>query len=185
MWGGVMIQHPGLVLWFTGLSGSGKSTVARALEQELKARRLRVELLDSQIVRQTLTRDLGYSKDDRDINIERVTFVAKLLSRNNIIVVASFISPYEATRQYVRREVTNYIEIFTDSPLKICMERDRKGLYEQAIAGKVTNFTGVNDPYEVPKHPDIHLHTERESVAESVEKISAWLESHGLIPGDG
>jgi adenylyl-sulfate kinase len=133
-------------------------------------------------VRESLTKDLGFSKEDRDKNIERVTFVAKLLSRNNVVVLASFISPYRETRAYIRRETTNYIEVFVDAPLEVCIERDVKGMYKKAIAGQIPNFTGVSDPYEAPENPDIHIRTDQESVANSVTKIIVWLEARGLIP---
>jgi len=177
-----MLVHAGFVLWFTGLSGAGKTTLARALETELQNRYMRVERLDGDTVRQSLTRDLGYTRADRDMNIERVTFVAKLLSRNNVVVLGAFISPFAETRDYVRRETTNFIEVFVDAPLEVCAQRDVKGLYEQAFAGEIENFTGVNHPYEVPQRPDIHVHTDRETVQESTAKILSWLENRGLIP---
>jgi adenylyl-sulfate kinase len=177
-----MIEHAGFVLWFTGLSGAGKTTIAQAVEKQLKERLMRIERLDGDTVRQKLTRDLGFSKEDRDKNIERVAFVAQLLSRNNVIVLASFISPYRETRNYVRQETNNFIEVFVDAPVEVCMERDVKGLYAKAIAGEIPNFTGVSDPYEVPLTPDIHLHTDKETVEQSVKKVLVWLEQRGLIP---
>jgi adenylyl-sulfate kinase len=177
-----MTEYPGFVLWFTGLSGAGKTTIAVALEPKLRERGIRTERLDGDIVRTQLTRDLGFSKEDRDKNIERVTFVAKLLSRNNVGVLASFISPYAATRDYVRGETTNFIEVFVDAPLEVCAERDVKGMYAKAFAGEIKNFTGVSDPYEAPANPDIHLHTDPETVNQSVEIILAWLEEHGFVP---
>lgn len=177
-----MIEHAGFVLWFTGLSGAGKTTLAQALEADLKARGLRLERLDGDTIREGLTKDLGFSKEDRDKNIERVTFVAKLLSRNNVVVLASFISPYAATRDFVRRETTNFIEVFVDAPLEVCAERDVKGMYAKAFAGEIKNFTGVSDPYEAPVQPDIHIKTHEESIAESTAKVLHWLETRGLIP---
>lgn len=177
-----MTEHPGFVLWFTGLSGAGKTTISRALEAELRARQVKVERLDGDTVRQSLTRDLGFSKEDRDKNIERVTFVAKLLSRNQVAVLAAFISPYAETRDYVRRETTNFLEVFVDAPLDICAERDVKGMYKKAFAGEIENFTGVSDPYEAPLTPDIHVQTHLETVEESVAKILDWLEKHAFIP---
>lgn len=177
-----MIEHPGFVLWFTGLSGAGKTTICLALEPKLRERGVRVERLDGDVVRQSLTKDLGFSKEDRDRNIERVTFVAKLLSRNNVGVLSAFISPYAETRQYVRQETTNFIEVFVDAPLQVCIDRDVKGMYADAIAGKIKNFTGIDDPYEAPASPDIHVRTDQETVEESVEKILAWLEEHQFIP---
>ena len=177
-----MIIHAGFVLWFTGLSGAGKTTIAAAVETVLRGRGLRVERLDGDTVRQKLTKDLGFSKEDRDTNIERVTFVAQLLSRNNVVVLGAFISPYRATRDYVRQETTNFIEVYVDAPLEVCIERDVKGLYLKALAGEIPNFTGVSDPYEAPQHPDIHIHTDLESEVESAGKVVAWLEQRGLIP---
>lgn len=177
-----MIEHPGFVLWFTGLSGAGKTTLALALEKEFRSRGVRIERLDGDTVRQSLTRDLGFSKEDRDKNIERVTFVAKLLSRNNVVVLASFISPYQATRDYVRSETTNFIEVFVDAPLQVCADRDVKGMYAKAFRGEIPNFTGVSDPYESPENPDIHVETHNETIEESTQKILTWLEERGLIP---
>jgi adenylyl-sulfate kinase len=172
----------GFVLWFTGLSGSGKTTLAKLVEQELKARGVRVERLDGDIVRQSLTADLGFSKDDRDKNIQRVTFVAKLLSRNGVGVLAAFISPYRVTRDWVRGEVTNFIEVFVDCPLDECIRRDIKGLYTKAITGEIPEFTGVSDPYEPPLDPEITLNTAAESVEESFAKIMSYLEEKGYVP---
>ena len=132
----------------TGLSGSGKTTIAKIIEAELHGRGIKLERLDGDVVRQSLTRDLGFTKEDRDKNIERVTFVAKLLSRNGIGVIASFISPYQATRDMIRRETTNFIEVFVHAPLEVCAERDVKGMYAKAYAGEIENFTGVSDPYD-------------------------------------
>jgi len=172
----------GFVLWFTGLSGAGKTTLAKRVEQELKARGVRVERLDGDVVRQSLTADLGFSKEDRDKNIQRVTFVAKLLSRNGVGVLASFISPYRATRDWVRSEVTNFIEVFVDCSLEECIRRDVKGLYAKALAGEIPEFTGVSDPYEPPLNPEIHLDTAKESIEESLGKIMSYLEERGYVP---
>ncbi len=172
----------GFVLWFTGLSGAGKTAVAKRVEGELKGRGLQVERLDGDIVRQSLTADLGFTKEDRDKNIQRVTFVAKLLSRNGVAVLCSFISPYRATRDWVRREVTNFIEVFVDVSLDEAMRRDVKGLYKKALAGEIRNFTGIDDPYEPPLNPEIYLDTDRETVDESVDKVLRWLEQQGFIP---
>lgn len=174
--------YPGFTLWLTGLSGAGKTTIALALEAELRQRGLKIERLDGDTVRESLTRDLGFSKEDRDKNIERVTFVAKLLSRNGVGVIASFISPYQAMRDYVRRETTNFIEVFVDAPLTVCAERDVKGLYAKAFAGQIPLFTGVSDPYEAPENPEIVVHTDQETVQESVAKILDYLEWRAFIP---
>lgn len=178
----MMTEHPGFVLWFTGLSGAGKTTLALALNEKLKARHVRVERLDGDVVREGLTRDLGFSKEDRDKNIERVTFVAKLLSRNNVAVLASFISPYAQTRSFVRGEVTNFIEVFVDAPLEVCEDRDVKGMYAKARAGLIKNFTGIDDPYEPPAAPEIHIKTHETTVDQAVDDIIDWLQNNSYIP---
>jgi adenylyl-sulfate kinase len=180
--GTTLTQQKGFTLWLTGLSGSGKTTIAKIVEAELHGRGIKLERLDGDVVRQSLTRDLGFSKEDRDKNIERVTFVAKLLSRNGIGVIASFISPYQATRDMIRRETTNFIEVFVHAPLEICVERDVKGMYAKAFAGVIENFTGVSDPYEEPVNPDIVVHTHEETPEESAQKLIAYLEEKGFIP---
>lgn len=172
----------GFVLWFTGLSGAGKTTLARLIEQDLRTRGVRVERLDGDVVRQSLTSDLGFSKEDRDKNIQRVTFVAKLLSRNGVGVLASFISPYRATRDWVRSEVTNFIEVFVDCPLEECIRRDVKGLYTKALTGEIPEFTGVSDPYELPSNPEITLNTGDESIEQSFAKVMSYLEEKGYVP---
>ena len=177
-----IVEQKGFTLWFTGLSGAGKTTIALRIEEELKKRGLRVERLDGDTVRQSLTRDLGFSKEDRDKNIERVTFVAKLLSRNNVAVLASFISPYQAVRDQVRRETTNFIEVYVEVPLDEAVKRDVKGLYKKALAGEIENFTGVSDPYEAPLKPEIHVPTHLETVEESVQRVLAYLEEHNYVP---
>ena len=176
-----MAEHQGFTMWFTGLSGAGKTTVAVALVEELRARGLKVERLDGDIVRQGLTRDLGFSKEDRDKNIERVTFVAKLLSRNGVGVLAAFISPYRETRAMVRRETTHFIEVFVNAPIEVCAARDVKGMYAKAFRGEIKNFTGVDDPYEEPLNPEITLNTHEETVGECVAKCLAYLEEHGYL----
>jgi adenylyl-sulfate kinase len=176
-----MAEHKGFTLWFTGLSGAGKTTIAVAVEKELRARGLKVERLDGDIVRQGLTRDLGFSKEDRDKNIERVTFVAKLLSRNGVAVLASFISPYRETRAMIRRETTNFIEVFVHAPLDVCVQRDVKGMYARAFRGEIKNFTGVDDPYEEPLNPEIMLNTHLESVEGCAARCLTYLEAHGFL----
>jgi adenylylsulfate kinase len=175
------VTRKGFTLWLTGLSGAGKTTIAVELENQLRERGLYIERLDGDTVREGLTRDLGFSKEDRDKNIERVTFVAKLLSRNGVGTIASFISPYREARQNVRQNTTNFIEVYVNAPLDVCASRDVKGLYAKAFAGELKGFTGVNDPYEAPESPEITVHTDRESLEESVAKIVDYLESHGLI----
>lgn len=177
-----MTQTAGFTLWLTGLSGAGKTTIAVALEKALRERRVRVERLDGDTVRQGLTRDLGFSKEDRDKNIERVSFVAKLLSRNGVGVLAAFISPYREAREKARAETTNFIEVYVHAPLEVCIQRDVKGMYAKAIAGEIKAFTGISDPYEAPEAPEITVYTDRETVEESVAKIVRYLENRHFIP---
>src|SRR5690606_9504802 len=175
----------GFTLWLTGLSGAGKTTIAVALERELRARNVRVERLDGDTVREGLTRDLGFSKEDRDKNIERVTFVAKLLTRNGVVVLTAFISPYKATREASRREIGEFLEVYVEAPMETLLERDVKGLYRKALAGEIKNFTGVDDPYEAPENPDLVCATHRETVEESAAKVIRLLEERGYIPAAG
>lgn len=177
-----MSDQKGVTIWLTGLSGSGKTTIAVPLAETLRQRGLKVERLDGDIVRQSLTRDLGFTKEDRNKNIERVTFVAKLLTRNGVIVICSFISPYRARRAKSRQEIGEFIEVYVECPVETCAERDVKGLYAQAFAGEIENFTGVSDPYEPPEDSEIVCHTAEETVEESVAKIVAYLEEHGYVP---
>jgi adenylyl-sulfate kinase len=178
-------EQIGFTLWFTGLPCSGKSAVADGVAAILKERGLRVERLDGDIVRQDLTRDLGFSKKDRDENIRRVTFVAKLLSRNGVAVLTSFISPYREMRDRARREATNFVEIYAKCPVEICMSRDVKGMYEKAIRGEIKEFTGISDPYEEPLNPEIVLETDRETLEGSVQKVLTRLNEIGLLEGRG
>ena len=171
----------GVTVWFTGLSGAGKTTIATRVEAILAERAVRVERLDGDVVRQSLTRDLGFSKEDRDKNIERVTFVAKLLTRHGVVVLSSFISPYRAMREAGRREIGEFLEVYVRAPLDTLVERDRKGLYKKALAGELLGFTGVNDPYEEPEHPDLICDTHIESVDQSVAKVIELLESRGYV----
>lgn len=177
-----MNEQQGFVVWMTGLSGAGKTTVALEMLRQLDGRHLKLERLDGDVVREGLTKDLGFSAEDRAKNIERVTFVAKLLSRNGVGCICSFISPYQAVRDHVRAETTNFLEVFVDAPLDVVISRDVKGMYKKAIAGEIPNFTGISDPFEAPANPDIHLRTDQETVAESAAKIIAALETRGFIP---
>ena len=174
-------NHRGVTIWLTGLSGAGKTSIAIPLTEALLERGYKVERLDGDVVRKNLTRDLGFSKEDRDKNIERVTFVAKLLTRNNVIVPCAFISPYRAERARAREEIGEFIEVFVECPVEICAKRDVKGLYAKAYAGEIPNFTGVSDPYEPPENPEVAGHTAKETVEESVAKIIAYLEENGYI----
>lgn len=169
-----------MAIWLTGLSSAGKTTIARALHDELRARALRVELLDGDEVRHNLCKDLGFSKEDRDENIRRIAYVAGLLTRNGVVVLVSAISPYREARQKAREQIGNFVEIYINAPLDVCESRDVKGLYRRARAGELHGMTGIDDPYEPPTDPAIECRTDRESLAESVRKviegIQPWLE---------
>jgi adenylyl-sulfate kinase len=176
------MEQKGVTVWFTGLSGSGKTALALRLEEELRRRGLKVERLDGDIVRQGLTRDLGFSKEDRDKNIERVTFVAKLLTRNGVAVLCSFISPYREVRARSRQEIGNFAEVYCYAPLETLIERDVKGLYKKAMAGEIENFTGVSDPYEAPESPEVTIDSSRETIEESLTKVLLKLKELGYVP---
>ena len=172
----------GFTLWFTGLSGSGKSTLAQTMEVELRERGLRVEVLDGDVVRTRISKGLGFSREDRDTNILRIGFVCNLLSRNGVVAIAAAISPYRETRNEVRRMIGHFIEVYVSCPFDECVRRDVKGLYAQAMAGEVTNFTGVSDPYEEPWEPEIVVETDKETPDESARKILSTLERLGYVP---
>ena len=176
-----MTDRKGFTLWFTGLSGSGKTALAKAVEVELRSRGRGVERLDGDIVRESLTKDLGFTKEDRDTNIERVTFVAKLLTRNGVGVLCSFISPYRERRAKSRAEIGNFVECYVECPLEVCIERDVKGLYQRAIAGEIENFTGISDPYEAPENAEIVVHTGQQTLEESASVILQRLEELGYL----
>jgi adenylyl-sulfate kinase len=175
----------GFALWFTGMSGAGKSTLSAPVAEKLRALGHRVELLDGDVVRTNLSKGLGYSKEDRDINIRRIGFVANLLSRNGVIAVTAAISPYRAIREEVRRMITNdgagFVEVFVSCPLEVLAERDVKGLYKKALAGEIKNFTGVDDPYEPPANPEVVVDSSVEKVADSIDKIIARIQELGYL----
>jgi adenylylsulfate kinase len=171
----------GFTLWFTGLPCSGKSAVADRVAEILRKRGLRVERLDGDIVRQSLTRDLGFSREDRNENIRRVTFVAKLLTRNGVAVLTSFISPYREIRAEARREIGAFVEVYAKCALEVCIQRDIKGMYEKARKGEIKEFTGISDPYEEPVNPEILLETDKESLEESVQNILKRLGELGYL----
>lgn len=173
------MEHKGCTLWFTGLSGSGKTTLARAVEQELSARGMKVEILDGDIVRQNLSKGLGFSKEDRDTNIRRIGFVCNLLSRNNVIAIGAAISPYREIRDEVRANTAHFVEVYVECPLDVLIERDIKGLYKKALAGEIQNFTGISDPYEPPLTAEIVVNSGTQSVEESAQIILRKLEELG------
>lgn len=176
------MEQKGVTVWFTGMSGAGKTALAVPLEEELRNRGLRVERLDGDIVRQALTRDLGFSKEDRDKNIERITFVAKLLTRNGVAVLCSFISPYREVRAQVRDQVGSFVEVYCYAPLETLIDRDVKGLYKKALAGEIKNFTGISDPYEPPENPDVTIDSSTETIDESLAIVLHKLEELGYVP---
>ncbi|MBW4654501.1 MAG: adenylyl-sulfate kinase [Kaiparowitsia implicata GSE-PSE-MK54-09C] len=175
-------EQRGVTVWFTGLSGAGKTTIRMAVEQQLRHRGLKVEVLDGDIVRQYLTKGLGFSKEDRDENIRRIGFVAHLLTRNGVVVLVSAISPYEQARAEVRQTIGDFVEVFVNAPLSVCEQRDVKGLYKKARAGEIKHFTGIDDPYEVPTNPDVECHTDQETLEESVATVLRHLEAAGYVP---
>ncbi|BAY20949.1 adenylyl-sulfate kinase [Calothrix sp. NIES-2100] len=175
------MKQQGAILWLTGLSGAGKTTIAVAVAEELQKRNYPTELLDGDIVRTHLSQGLGFSKQDRDINVRRIGFVANLLSRNGIIAIASAISPYRQVREELKQTTHNFIEIYIDAPLAVCEARDVKGLYAKAKAGEIKNFTGISDPYEAPINPDIICQTDKFTVEECVNQVLQYLERQGLI----
>ncbi len=162
------------VLWLTGLSGSGKSTIGERLYNDLKAKGFKVEYLDGDRVRDIFP-NTGFSKEERDRHVKRIGFLASMLEKNGVIVIASFISPYEESRQFVRKLCNNFVEIHLSTPLEECIKRDVKGLYARAISGELQNFTGISDPYEVPLNPEIRIDTTNISVNEAVKRISRFV----------
>jgi adenylylsulfate kinase len=175
-------KERGFTLWFTGLSGAGKTTIAEIVEHELRERTRRVEVLDGDIVRTNLSKGLGFGRDDRNVNVLRIGFVANLLTRNGVAVIVSAISPYKEARDQVRRRIVDFVEVFVDAPLEVCAERDVKGLYQKAFAGEIPQFTGVSDPYEPPAAPDLVLKTDEEEPQESARKVIRKLEFFGYLP---
>jgi adenylylsulfate kinase len=178
-----MASEQGFCLWFTGLSGSGKTTITTHLVKELRKRGSKLEVLDGDIVRENLSKGLGFSKEDRDTNIRRIAFVANLLSRNGVPVITAAISPYREIRNEAREMMDDrFIEIYTKAPLEVCEERDVKGLYAKARAGEIKEFTGISDPYEPPESPELVIETDKQSPEESAHQILAFLEERQLIP---
>jgi len=176
------MQPNGFTVWLTGLSAAGKTTVANGLRARLLERGRKAEVLDGDVIRTNLSKGLGYSREDRETNIRRIGFVCELLARNGVGVVASAISPYRAIRREVRQKVRHFVEVFVDCPLELCIQRDPKGLYKRALAGEIRRFTGIDDPYEPPEHPEVHLHTEQEEPDQSVQRVIEKLEELGYLP---
>jgi adenylylsulfate kinase len=175
------MNDPGFVIWFTGLSGAGKSTIAGELEREFQKRSLNYEILDGDVVRTHLSKGLGFSKADRDTNIRRIGWVARTLARHGCVAVCAAISPYREIRDEIRKDTGRFVEVFVDAPLDVCEKRDVKGLYKKARAGEIKEFTGISDPYEAPVEPEVVCRTDRETVRESAEKILKRCEELGYL----
>lgn len=172
----------GFTVWFTGLSGAGKTTLADRLAPVLRQRGLKVELLDGDVVRTNLSKGLGFSKEDRDTNIRRIGFVCDLLSRNGVVAIASAISPYREIRDEVRTKIGSFVEVYVKCPIDVLAERDVKGLYKKALRGEIKNFTGVSDPYEEPLRPEVTVESDKETVEQGLAKILGKLEEMGYVP---
>jgi adenylyl-sulfate kinase len=177
-------MYKGFTLWFTGLSGAGKSTISDRIAQRLRDCGAKVEVLDGDVVRTHLSRGLGFSREDRDENIRRIGFVCELLSRNGVIAIVAAISPYRAVREEVRGRIENFVEVYVECPVEVLAARDVKGLYQKALAGEIANFTGISDPYEPPATPEITVNSSTETVEQSVDRIWATLERLGLVRFD-
>ncbi|MGB7521942.1 MAG: adenylyl-sulfate kinase [Spirulinaceae cyanobacterium] len=175
------MNQRGVTLWFTGLSGAGKTTITQALAEKLRSMGCKLEILDGDIVRQNLTKGLGFSKEDRDENIRRIGFVSNLLTRNGVIVLVSAISPYREIRQEVKQKIGDFLEVFVNAPLNVCEDRDVKGLYKKARAGEIKGFTGIDDPYEAPKNPEVECRTDLEELSESVDKVLTKMKESGYL----
>lgn len=171
----------GVTVWLTGLPSSGKSTVGRILERQLRKANLKVELLDGDVIRTNLSKGLGFTREDRDINIKRVGFVCQLLTRNGVMAIATVISPYREIRDYVRRMVGNFVEVYVKTSVEECEKRDVKGLYKQVRAGQISGFTGIDDPYEEPLNPEVVCETEKETPEQSAEKVIGRLQELGYL----
>lgn len=175
------MEQKGVTIWFTGLSGAGKTTISHQVELRLREKGYKLEVLDGDIVRTNLTKGLGFSKEDRDENIRRIGFVSNLLTRNGVIVIVSAISPYRAMREEVREKIGNFVEVYVNAPLSVCEDRDVKGLYKKARSGEIKLFTGISDPYEAPINPEIECRTDLEELDESVNKVLQSLEKLGYL----
>ena len=175
------MNQRGVTIWFTGLSGAGKTTISKVVAEKLRLQGCKLEILDGDIVRENLTKGLGFSKADRDENIRRIGFVSHLLTRNGVIVLVSAISPYREIREEVKQKIGDFVEVYVNAPLTVCEERDVKGLYKRARAGEIKNFTGIDDPYEPPFNPTIECRTDLEELEESVAKVFNKLEELGYL----
>ncbi len=176
--------NKGFTIWFTGLSGAGKSTLSEIIEERLRAHGRNVEVLDGDIVRTHLSKGLGFSREDRDTNIKRIAFVCGLLTRNGVVSISAAIAPYAEAREWARKEIGNFVEIYVKCPIEVCRQRDVKGLYKLVDEGKIKGFTGVDDPYEEPEHPELVIETDKETVEESVSRIFAKLTELGYLEAE-
>ncbi len=174
----------GFTIWFTGLSGAGKSTLSEAVQKRLRTRGRNIEILDGDVVRTHLSKGLGFSREDRDTNIKRIAFVCSLLTRNGVACVSAAISPYREAREWARKEIGSFVEIYVKCPLEVCRERDVKGLYKLAYEGKIKEFTGVSDPYEEPENPELIVETDKETIDESADRIIAKLVELGYLEAE-
>jgi len=179
-----LVANTGFTIWFTGLSGAGKSTLAEVIERRLKDQGRNVEILDGDIVRTHLSKGLGFSREDRDTNIKRIAFVCSLLTRNGVVCISAAIAPYREAREWARREIGDFVEVYVKCPIEVCRQRDVKGLYKLVDEGKIKNFTGVDDPYEEPETPELVIETDKESVEESVSRIFAKLVELGYLENE-
>ena len=177
-------MHKGFTLWFTGMSGAGKSTISAILLERLRQHGAKVEVLDGDEVRTHLSKGLGFSKEDRDTNIRRIGWVCELLTRNGVVAIAAAISPYRAVRDEVRSRIGNFVEVYVECPIDVLAERDVKGLYKKALAGEIAQFTGLTDPYEPPLEPEVVVNSSRETPEESADRIWGTLERLGFISFD-
>jgi len=175
------MEQKGFTLWFTGLSGAGKTTLARMVEDQLIARGHKVEVLDGDVIRTNLSKGLGFSKEDRDTNIRRIGFVCNLLTRNDVVAIAAAISPYREVRDELRRDIGAFVEVYVRCPIAVLAERDVKGLYKKALAGEIKNFTGVDDPYESPLAAEVVVETDIETPEQSAARIISKLEEMSLL----
>lgn len=175
-----LAEH-GFVIWLTGLPGSGKTTIARGLEKTLKAKGVKLETFDGDEVRRNLSKGLGFSKEDRDTHNKRVIYVSKLLARNGVNSIISLISPYRSTRAYAREQLPKFVEVYLKCSIEECISRDPKGLYKKALAGEITNMTGIQDPYEEPINPEVTLDTENDTSEQNIQKVLQKLQNLGYL----
>lgn len=174
-------MNEGFTVWFTGLTAAGKTTVARLVARELLERGFRVELLDGDEVRKNLSQGLGFSREDRDRNVLRIGYVCKLLSRNGVVAIAAAVSPYRETREKLRADIGNFVEVYVSCPIQVCSERDYKGIYKALQEGRISQVSGLDDPYEEPQNPEVIIRTHQETPEQSAAKVITALEELGYV----